>query len=258
MSNRFKRIVVKIGTNALMNNNRPNKKIIKALAEELSELKKNGRDIILITSGAIGFGIEKTGGKFPKTVQMQQAMAAIGQSLLMHEYEKAFSKRKQTIAQILLSHLAFTNEKSFENLKNTVEKLFEINVIPIINENDAVYTEALSEEEVFSDNDGLSALAAVKFNADLLILLTDVDGIFTENPKENNRAQKITDLKELLSKEIIIGKNSFYGIGGVKSKIMAAKKALNNNISVAVCKARKGAIDDVINNKSTGSFFKGD
>ncbi|MCR4335799.1 MAG: glutamate 5-kinase, partial [archaeon] len=241
MNNNFKRIVVKIGTNALMDNNKPNKKIIKAIAEELSELKKNSSDVILVTSGAIGFGIEKTGGNFPKNVQMQQAMAAIGQSLLMHEYEKAFSKHKQTIAQILLSRLAFTNEKSFENLKNTVEKLFEIKVIPIINENDAIYTEALSEEEVFSDNDGLAALAAIKFNADLLILLTDVDGIFTENPKENNCAEKIKDIEGLLSKGIIEGEKSIYGIGGVKSKIMAAKKALNHNISVAVCRARKGA-----------------
>lgn len=256
MNSKFKRIVVKIGTSILMEKNKPNKKIIKMLAKELSELKKKGHEIILVTSGAIGFGIEKTNVKFPKQVPMQQAMAAIGQSILMHEYEKAFGKHNQTIAQLLLSHTAFTNKDSFKNLKNTVKKLFEINAIPIINENDAVYTEALSKAEKFSDNDGLAALTAIKFKADLLILLTDVDGIFTENPKENNRAKKIKGLEELLSKEIVAGKSSNYGIGGVESKIMAVKQALDHKVSVAVCKARNNAVTDVINNKGTGSFFK--
>lgn len=255
MKNKFKRIVVKIGTSALIEKNKPNKKLIKSLAKELSGLKKKGHEIILVTSGAIGFALEKTKQKFPKNTSKQQAMAAIGQSMLMHEYEKEFNKHNQTIAQFLLSHETFTNKNSLKNLKNTINNLFTMKVIPIINENDAVFTEALSSEEPFSDNDGLAALTAINLKADLLILLTDVDGIFTEDPKENNKARKINSLKQLLSKRIGHGKSSKYGIGGVKSKILAVKKVINNNISVGVCKARKGAINDILNNNSSGSFF---
>lgn len=254
----FERIVVKIGTNALMGNGRISKATITELARQLSILRKSGTEVMLVTSGAIGFGIEKLGVGFPKDNPMRQAMAAIGQNALMQYYEDSFSSRGQLIGQVLLTHQNFTSPESLGTLKKTMEKLLEIGAIPVINENDAVSVEALSQEKAFADNDGLAALVAVNFKADLLVILTDVDGIFTENPKENNNAQKIKDLKQLLAGKVVIGKKSDYGIGGMNSKLMAVQKALEHKISVAVCKARDNAVIDVISNNCSGSFFGGD
>ncbi|MEK6957630.1 MAG: glutamate 5-kinase [archaeon] len=252
----FKRIVVKIGTNALMRGDRINKSIIKSLAQELSEARKNGSDVMLVTSGAIGFGIEKMHRGFPPDMQTRQAMAAIGQNLLMSEYEKAFRKHGQVIAQVLLTPNVFTNHGALSNLGSTLEKLFEMKAIPIINENDVVAVEALSETKPFSDNDGLAALMAVNFNADLMILLTDVDGFFTENPKENHKAKKIRSLKQLLAGEMVHGRKSKYGLGGIKSKTLAVQKVVSRGISAAVCKARKGAVKCVLDGNCSGSFFE--
>ncbi|HZX34313.1 MAG TPA: glutamate 5-kinase [archaeon] len=251
----FRRIVVKIGTNAMMEGSRVNRKIIGALAEELSALRKKGVQVILVSSGAIGCAIEKLGLDFPKETVMQQAMAAIGQNTLMHEYEKAFAKHNQVIAQLLLTHYNFSNKNSLHDLKNSVEKIIELGAIPVINENDPVSFEALSEEKSFSDNDGLAALAAINFGADLMVILTDVDGIFTDNPKHNHKAEKIQGLKQLLEESIVAGEKSKYGLGGIKSKILAVKMALENNCSAAVCRARAGAVTDVVGNGGTGSFF---
>jgi len=211
----------------------------------------------LVTSGAIGSAVEKLGTGFPKDTATQAAMAAIGQSLLMHEYELAFAKHGQTIAQILLTHHNFTNEVSLSNLCSTVEKLFEMSAIPIINENDAVSREALSFEKPFSDNDGLAALLCTNFKADLLIILTDVDGVFTQNPKDFGGAKKISGLKNLLATEVLTAGRSKYGIGGMSSKINAAKKALEGGASVAICKAREGAVLDAAAKNCSGSFFEG-
>jgi len=239
-----------------MQNDKINKAIIMSLATELSQAVKKGTEVILVTSGAIGFGIEKMKKRFPKDTETRQAMAAIGQNLLMHEYEKAFKKHGQVIAQVLLTPGVFTNHGALSNLDSTLGKLFEMKVIPIINENDVIAIDALSEEKPFSDNDGLAAVMAINFQANLMILLTDVDGFFTENPKENHRAEKIRNLRELISKGMVHGQKSKYGLGGVKSKILAVQKVIEHGVSVAVCKARKGAVMDVLTNNGSGSFFE--
>jgi len=254
---KFRRIVVKIGTNALMENGKISKGVITELARQLSIVRQSGSEVILVTSGAIGFGIEKMGIGFPKKNPARQAMAAIGQGALMNYYSEAFARHDQNIGQVLLTNQNFTDKESFKTTGNTMEKLLEFGVIPIINENDAVSAEALSAKKPFADNDGLAALIAMSFGADLLVLLTDVDGIFTDNPKDNNTAQKIKGLKELLSRNVIIGRKSDYGIGGMNSKILAVKSALGKGISVAVCKARENAVVDVVNNMCSGSFFEG-
>ena len=258
MKTRPKRIIVKIGTNSMMQNGKIDKALIKNLAQELSSLRVLGSDVVLVSSGAIGFGIEKMKRNFPKGMSMKQAMASIGQNLLMNEYERNFKKFDQTIAQILVTPQSFVEDLQLKNLQSTVESLFSLDVIPIMNENDVVAIDALSEEKVFSDNDGLAALAAINFEADLLVILTDVDGVFTDNPKENHLAEKICNLEDLLNKSINGSNKSTYGIGGIKSKILAVNKVLEKGVSVAVCQARKGAIADVVNGKCTGSFFEKD
>ncbi len=221
--NKFNRIVVKIGTSSLMKNGSINLEMIGLLAKELSELLANGKEVILITSGAIGFGIEKMKTGFPENPTMRQAMAAIGQSRLMYEYEKAFSVYQQVIAQVLPTHHTFSNPQNFAPLKNAVEKLLKLHAIPIINENDAISTEEIFGK-AFSDNDALAALVAIGFEADLLIILTDVDGIFVDNPKTQTDTPKINGVGQLLSEQINYGKKSDYGLGGIQSKIIAVKK----------------------------------
>lgn len=258
MAKEFRRIVVKIGTNALMVQGKISKGIIRDLARQLSLLSKRGMQVILVTSGAIGFGIEKLGVGFPKETVSRQAMAAIGQSALMHYYEEAFSEHGQIIGQVLLTHSSFTDPDSFSSLRGAMEKLLELRAIPIINENDVVSREALTAEKAFADNDGLAALLAVSFAADLLVILTDVDGIYTENPKENRNAKKVQDIRKVLEGEVMIGKKSDYGIGGMKSKIMAVKAVLDHHISVAVCQPKESAVLEAASGKSSGSFFSCD
>lgn len=232
-----------------------NLEMMRTLAAELSQLHGAGNEVMLITSGAIGFGIGKMKTGFPKSQVMRQAMAAIGQSRLMHEYENAFSAHGQVIAQVLPTHQAFSEPKYFTPLKSAVEKLLEIGAIPIINENDAVSAEEISGK-AFSDNDALAALVATGFGADLLIILTDVDGIYSDNPKTQSMASKISGVGQLLSWQINQGKKSGYGLGGVGSKIAAVKKALSGGCGAAVCMARKGAITDAVAGRCTGSFFE--
>ncbi len=255
MNNTYRRIVVKVGTSSLMNADSINLEMMRTLAAELSGLASGGKEVMLITSGAIGFGMEKMKTGFPENPVMRQAMAAIGQSRLMHEYENAFSAHGQVIAQVLPTHQAFSDPQYFTPLKSAVEKLLELGAIPIINENDAVSAEEISGK-AFSDNDALAALVATGFGADLLIILTDVDGIYSDNPKTQSAASKISGAGQLRSWQINCGKKSDYGLGGVGSKIAAVKKALASGCSTAVCRARKGAILDAVGGRCTGSFFE--
>ncbi len=254
MDNTYRRVVVKVGTSSLMDADSVNLGMMRSLAGELSEIRRGGTEAMLVTSGAIGFGMEKMKTGFPENPVMRQAMAAIGQSRLMHEYENAFSAHGQVIAQVLPTHQAFSSPECFIPLRMAVEKLLELGAIPIINENDAVSAEEISGK-AFSDNDALAALVASGFGADLLIILTDVDGIYSDNPKTQSAASKISGVGQLLSGRINHGGKSGYGLGGVGSKIAAVKKALSGGCSVAVCMARKGAILDAVANRGTGSFF---
>ena len=252
-----KRIVVKVGTASLLDKNHPDKAMIKYLADDISALRKAGMEIALVTSGAIGFGKEKLGVSETRLdVGMQQATAAIGQNLLMREYEKAFSKHNQIIAQLLLTHQNFSNKAYLDNLNTTVERLLQLGVVPIINENDPVSVEELESKGFFSDNDSLAALCAVNFNADLLIILTDVAGIFDSNPKSNQKAILITDSKTLGDFKGFNEEKSGLGRGGVASKAEAAKKVLKQGIKAIVCKAEKDALKNIFGGRINGSYFK--
>ena len=252
-----RRIVVKIGTTSLLDKNHPDKAMIKYLADDISALRKTGKEIVLVTSGAIGFGKEKLGVTGTALdVGMQQATAAVGQNLLMHEYEKSFSRHNQIIAQILLTHQNFSNKAYSDNLNTTVEKLLKLGVVPIINENDPVSVEELESKGFFSDNDSLAALCAINFKADLLIILTDVAGIFDSNPKANQKAILINDTKTLNEFKGFGEAKSGLGRGGIASKAEAAKKALRQGISAVICKAEKDALKNIFNGRINGSYFK--
>ena len=252
-----KRIVVKIGTSSLLDKGNPDKAMIKYLADDISALRKEGKEIVLVTSGAIGFGKEKLGVSETRLdVGMQQATAAVGQNLLMHEYEKSFSKHGQIIAQLLLTHQNFSNKAYLDNLNTTIERLLKLGVVPIINENDPVSVEELESKGFFSDNDSLAALCAVNFRADLLIILTDVAGIFDSNPKSNQGAILINDTKTLASFTNFSAEKSTHGTGGVVSKAEAAKKALKQGIRAVICKAEKDALKKIFDGTVNGSYFR--
>ena len=183
-----KRIVVKVGTSTLTHNTgKPNLFRIEQLAMELADLANQGKEIILVSSGAVGAGMDRLGlQERPKTIPEKQAAAAVGQGLLMHVYEKAFSEYGQVVAQVLLTREDSVNRSRYANSRNTLLTLLAYGVIPIVNENDAVAIEELK----IGDNDTLSAMVANIVDADLLIILSDIDGVYTANPQ--------TDLKRRL------------------------------------------------------------
>ena len=252
-----KRIVVKIGTAALIDKNNPDKAMIRYLADDISVLVASGKEVVLVTSGAIGFGKEKLGITEQKLgLDLQQAAAAVGQNILMHEYEKAFSKHNQVIAQILLTHQNFSNKNYCDCLDMTVQRLLKMGVVPIINENDPVSVEELESRGFFSDNDSLAALCAVNFNADLLIMLTDVPGIFSSNPKSDSNAILINNAKTLHEFTSFTDEKSPHGRGGIISKAEAAKKVLKHNIMAVICNAEKDALKNIFEGRLKGSYFK--
>ena len=253
-----KRIVLKLGTNAVMKNNQFNKVLVNGLAKTASEYRRKGFEIILITSGAIGLGIEKLRlGYNGLSLEEQQACAAVGQNALMHSYEQAFSRYNQTIAQLLLTQENFSSRQQLKNLNQTLQKLLKLGVIPIINENDSITTQELRTKKGFSDNDGLAALVALHSKADILVLASDVDGLFAEDPKKNSKALKIHEIQDWKKLNAKIGSKSFRGKGGFQTKLEAAKKAASKGIDCIICKARNGFLEEIIEGKKCGTFIKG-
>lgn len=228
------RIVIKIGTSTLAHaSGRLNIRRTEELCKVISDLKNAGHDIILISSGAIGMGRAKIGlsGK-PNDIPTKQAAAAVGQCELMYTYDRLFSLYNHTVAQILLTGEDTENEKRRENFHNTLTRLLELSVIPIINENDTIAT----DEIVIGDNDTLSAIVAKNIDADLLILLSDIDGLYDKNPRLHsdavliNTVDTITD--EILS--LAEGGGSELGTGGMTTKLSAAKIVTDAGIDMII------------------------
>ncbi len=222
--NRSKRIVVKVGSAVLVSGSTMNLEVIDSLAQQISDLKKNGREVVLVSSGAVAAGRQKF-NYYPNgdiSLQEKQAMAAIGQSYLMHIYDEAFLRHSQAIAQILLTHDDLADRNRYLNFKNTLNTLLKLGVTPIINENDSVATEELQ----FGDNDNLAALVTNLIEADLLICLTDVYGLFTADPERVKNAKPVHTVTEVTAEiEAMAGNSkSALGTGGMQSKISAAKK----------------------------------
>jgi glutamate 5-kinase len=251
------RIVVKLGTTSVISNNKFNSRAIAALAKEVSGFVRKGKQFIIVSSGAIGLGKEKT-RLFVNNpaIELQQALAAVGQSCLMHEFERAFTKRNQLIAQVLLTQQNFSDEKSLQNLQNSLNKLLELNIVPIINENDAVAIEELVFKKHFSDNDMLAALVAEHLHANLLVIVSDVGGLFTANPEKDKKAKLISRVKDLSFLNATIDGKSSSGRGGFGTKLMAAEIALKNGFPLIVTKGKKGFLENILKGKTEGTLFE--
>lgn len=257
------RIVIKFGTNILTNDEgEVSLPRVYSFIEDVSKLKKSGKEIILVTSGAVGLGKKKLGIDSTDAVAMKQACAAIGQSKLMSIYESAFDQYNLVVAQILLTEDDFSSRKKYLSLRTTLNKLLELGVIPIINQNDTVSTIELDElytdmQVCFSDNDKLSALVASELEADLLVILSDIDGLFDSNPKTNKDA-KIIPVVEKVTQEILnYGEDaSLGGRGGMKTKLEAARLVTRSGGTVLIVNGKTpSVIKQVFDEKEIGTIF---
>lgn len=251
-----KRIVLKVGTSTLTHNTgKLNFNRMELLVRQISDLHNQGREVVLVTSGAVGVGLGRLGlRERPGTILQRQALAAVGQGLLMQVYEKLFSEYGQTVAQILLTRSDISDRKRYLNARNTIMALLKYQVIPIINENDTVATEELK----IGENDALSALVAGLIEADLLILLSDVDGLYTADPKRDPNAELIPFVKEITPEitSMAGGAGSAFGTGGMVTKLEAAKMATAAGSSMVLMNGSEPSqIQQIFNGKPIGTVF---
>jgi len=252
-----KRIVIKIGTNILTKNDSVDAAYVRRVVGQISSLLETGRQVVIITSGAIGMGAGQL--KLTEKVQdikMRQACAAIGQPLLMAEYRKSFARHGVTVAQVLLTAEVLSNRKTYLNLRNSIETLLRLGVVPILNENDSVSTDEIGS--TFSDNDKLSALVASKLDADLLIMLSDIDALYDKNPRQFADARPISTVFEITGDVVrsAAGTGTKYGTGGMKTKIEAAKIAANAGCRMVLANGRaRNVINRIIAGEEIGTIF---
>lgn len=250
------RIVVKVGTSTLAHpSGLINIRRVEELCKVMSDLKNAGHDIILVTSGAIGMGAGKLQlSERPRDVAAKQAVAAVGQCELMYTYDKLFSEYNHTVAQLLMTGSDFENEERHINFKNTMDKLLEFKALPIINENDTVATEEIK----VGDNDTLSAMVAVNVSADLLILLSDIDGLFTADPHTDPNAKLISVVSEINDDILALGgdEGSAFGTGGMRTKLHAAQICTEKNCDMIIANGEKPDIlYDIVDGKAVGTRF---
>ncbi len=258
-----KRIVFKFGTNVLRGDDGSiSLSRIYSFIEDISKLHKQGKEIIIVTSGAVGLGANKANVDTTGDVILKQACAAIGQTTLMSIYEHGFDKYKITCAQILLTEEDFTQRVKYLSLSNVLNRLLELKIIPIINQNDTVSTTELEEargvlEVCFSDNDKLSALVASKLEADLLVIMSDIDGLFDDNPKENPNAKRIPIVEEVTPEIEGMGQEaSKGGRGGMKTKLEAAKVVTRSGGHVIIANGKTpNIVTKVFKEDGIGTLF---
>ncbi len=232
------RIVVKVGTSTLAHTGgRLNIRRVELLCKVLSDLKNAGNQVVLVSSGAIGMGVGKLGlpGR-PEDMPGKQAAAAVGQCELMYTYDKMFAEHSHTVAQLLLTAEDISDSRRSRHVRDTLERLLELGALPIINENDAVATDEIGIQTTIGENDTLSAIVARLVKADLLILLSDIEGLYTADPKDNPDAQLIPVVREL-SPEILAlagGAGSSLGTGGMATKLKAAGIAMEAGIDMVI------------------------
>lgn len=255
-----KKVVIKIGTHLLTKQGtiEIDAGYIRRIAAQISALLKTGRQVVIITSGAIGMGAGRLAltGKV-KDTKMRQACAAIGQPLLMAEYRKSFARYGITVAQVLLTAEVLNNRKTYLNLRNSIETLLKLSVVPILNENDSVSTDEIGS--AFGDNDKLSALVASKTDADLLIMLSDIDALYDKDPRKFPDARPIPTVHEItdgLLRNAGAKGSSMYATGGMKTKIEAAKIASNAGCRMVLANGRaKNVIGRIITGHQIGTLF---
>ncbi len=250
------RIVVKVGTSTLAHSTgNINIRHVEELCKVLSDLKNAGHEIILVSSGAIGMGVGKLSLKErPADMATKQAAAAVGQCELMYTYDKLFSEYNHTVAQILLTGLDLEDPTRYHNIKTTMNRLLDLSVLPVINENDTVNTDEIS----VGDNDTLGAIVAVSMHADLLVLLSDIDGLYTADPHKDPEAKLIDEISEITPEiEALGGKSqSGLGTGGMATKLAAAKRCVARGTDVIIANGSSPAVlYDIIDGKNVGTRF---
>lgn len=252
------RFVVKVGTSTIAYpNGRLNIRHIEKLCKVLSDLKNEGHEIIMVSSGAIGMGVGKLNlDKRPEDIPTKQAAAAIGQCELMYTYDKLFSEYSHNAAQILLTGSDIDHEDRKRNFENTLNRLLELKAVPIINENDTIAT----EEIVIGDNDTLSAIVAVSANADLLIILSDIDGLYTKDPHVCDDGEIIHEVRRITPEIISLagGKGSQLGTGGMATKLHAAKLTIEKGIDMVIANGSDpNILYKVVEGEKVGTRFLG-
>jgi glutamate 5-kinase len=256
-----KRIVVKVGTSTLSHDaNGLNFRNIERLARTLADIRNMGHEVVLVSSGAIGAGAGKLHmQERPEDLRMKQAVSAVGQCELMHIYDKYFGEYGATVGQILLTRDDIDRPKVKKNLLGTFEAMLGLGVIPVVNENDSVCIEEIeSEHKIFGDNDTLSAIVAALLEADILAILSDIDGLYDRDPRKDPEAQLIREVKEIDAKIISLagGKGSRFGTGGMVTKLSAAQICEKYGINMVITNgSRPEGLYEIIEGKPVGTLF---
>ena len=252
------RIVVKVGTSTLAHSTgMMNIRHVEELVKVLSDLKNAGHEVILVSSGAIGMGVGKLSlGKRPSDMPTKQAAAAVGQCELMYTYDRLFSTYNHTVAQILLTGDDIDHIDRRQNFENTIGRLLELGALPVLNENDTVST----QEIAVGDNDTLSAVVAQCVNADLLVLLSDIDGLFTADPRQDPTATLIPVVEEITPAVVALagGKGSDLGTGGMATKLKAARIATLAGVDMVIANgAHPSLLYGIVEGQPVGPRFVG-
>lgn len=251
------RLVVKVGTNLLSVQEGIDEMCIDSIVDQIAQLHKRGYQVLLVSSGAVGMGAKELHLKGPvKQVSMRQACASIGQPLLMSSYRRSFKRHNLVCSQILLTRKDLNNRHTYVNLRNSIFTLLDLGVVPVFNENDVVSTAEIGS--AFGDNDRMSAMVASKIDADLLVILTDIPGLYTADPKKDESAQLLSEIESLDDRVLSYagGAGSTHSTGGMKTKLLAAKIA-----SVAGCGTiiasgyEEGALTRLLSGESLGTYI---
>ena len=255
-----KRIVVKVGTSTLTyDNGNINLGRIEKLTRILSDIVNAGKEVTLVSSGAIGVGVNKLKLKEkPSSIREKQAVAAVGQCELMHIYSKFFGEYSHIVGQVLLTRDVIEDDHIRNNVCNTFETLLEKKIIPIVNENDTVSIDEIENIVRFGDNDNLSATVASLINADLLIILSDIDGFYDSDPRSNDNAKLLSIVNEITPEleECAGGAGSNLGTGGMITKLAAAKTATNAGVDMILANGSEpDIIREILNGENIGTLF---
>ncbi len=253
----IKRLVIKIGTNTLSRKGRPDTAYIHSIARQTTTLLETGKQVVIVSSGAIGMGAGPLSlEEYPQDMKIRQACAAIGQPLLMAAYHQAFQTHDVQVGQVLLTAEVLDQRRTYLNLRNAIEALLDLGVVPILNENDSVSTEEI--RTAFGDNDRLSALVASKIDAELLIILSDIDALYDRDPRIHPDAQPIDTVSEI-TPDILRhagDTGSTYSTGGMKTKIEAAKIAAHAGCRMVLANGREDRIiERIVAGEALGTLF---
>jgi glutamate 5-kinase len=254
---KIKRIVVKVGTNLLSTTDGIDLSRIEDIAKQIAVLKRRGLQVLLVSSGAIGMGAKELKLKEAvKQVAMRQACASIGQPVLMDSYRTAFGENGLVCSQILLTRSDLNNRRTYVNLRNSIFALLDLGVVPVFNENDVVSTAEIGS--AFGDNDRMSAMVASKIDADLLVILSDIEGLYTADPKKHPQAKLLSDIPSLDEKTFSYagGAGSAFAVGGMKTKLLAAKIATIAGCGTVIASGYEDeALVRILDGEEIGSFI---